>query len=472
MMWNFKAFEKNTAAVDDLGNEIKYRELDELCHSFKNAVGKRCLIFCMCSNTIGSFIGYVASIQMNIVPLMLDYSMDSSLFQKLVETYKPQFVWQPEESKISDRLRRDEFSLYGYRLFATEFVDSQAVLFEELALLLTTSGSTGSPKLVRQSYTNIRSNTESIVQYLDLSSDERAITTLPMNYTYGLSIINTHLYVGAMLLLTEKAILQKDFWDFFRANEATSFGGVPYTYEMLKKLKFADMEIPSLRTMTQAGGKLGAELHKEFAVLAEEKKISFVVMYGASEATARMTYLPASMSLKKSGSIGIAIPGGRMEIIDLNGESICEYGTVGEFVYYGENVTLGYAASIEDLAKTDERGGRYETGDIGYCDSDGYFYVTGRKKRFLKVYGNRVSLDEVEKILKQRFKTGDIVCNGKDDFVAVFVTEDEKDPDEIRTYISKITKINLSAFKVYVIKEIPRNASGKVMYGELEKYYD
>lgn len=173
-----------------------------------------------------------------------------------------------------------------------------------MALLLTTSGSTGSPKLVRQSYKNIAANTDSIIDYLELDASERSISTLPMNYTYGLSIINTHLKVGASLILTEYTLVQRDFWTLFAEYEATSFGGVPYTYEMLDKLQFFRRKLPSLRTMTQAGGKLLPVLHKKFAEYADKEGKKFIVMYGQAEATARMGYLPAQKSLEKYGAMG------------------------------------------------------------------------------------------------------------------------------------------------------------------------
>ena len=210
-----------------------------------------------------------------------------------------------------------------------------------LSLIHISSGSTGSPKFVRQSYKNIEVNTRQIAEYLELDQEERAITTLPMNYTYGLSIINSHLLVGAEILLTDKTMMERGFWSFMKEQKATSFGGVPYTYEMLDKLRFFRMDLPDLKTMTQAGGKLIPELHKKFAEYAAEKGKRFIVMYGQCEATARMGYLPADKAVEKCGSMGIAIPGGVFHLIDVNGEAVTEPHVTGELVYEGENVTLG-----------------------------------------------------------------------------------------------------------------------------------
>lgn len=302
-----------------------------------------------------------------------------------------------------------------------------------------------------------------------MDETERPITTLPMNYVYGLSIINSHFLVGATLLLTDKGLTQKEFWNFFKEQEATSFGGVPYTYEMLDRLRFYRMKLPSLRTMTQAGGKIVPELHEKFARYAQEQCKNFVVMYGAAEATARMGYLPPEKAVEKRGSMGIPIPGGVFHLIGAEGQEIIEPLTTGELVYEGKNVTLGYAEYGEDLARGDERYGRLETGDMAQFDEDGYYYIVGRKKRFLKIYGNRVNLDEVDRLIKGEYGI-EVASSGVDDHMYIFVT-DEKYAESVRKFVIGKTKLNPSAFKMIVIDEIPKNDSGKTLYKELRKYY-
>lgn len=469
MMWKFKEFGGRIAAKDDKGNTITYSNLAELEELFRREAGRK-LVFCVTRNCIEALAGYAAMINAGTVPVMISDDMDKGLLEHLFEQYQPEYIWTASERIHEFSYEMVSFSFRGYSLIRTLW-SSEELLYEELALLLTTSGSTGSPKLVRQSYTNIRANTESIVEYLKLDDEERPITTLPMNYTYGLSIINSHLYVGAAILVTDKTIMQKEFWEFFKQEKATSFGGVPYTYEMLKKLRIFKMDLPSLKTMTQAGGKLTTELHREFAEFAAKTGRNFVVMYGQTEATARMAYLPAERSLEKVGSMGIAIPGGEFILIDANGQEIQEEGKIGELVYIGKNVTLGYAQDRKDLAKGDERKGRLETGDMARRDSDGYYYIAGRKKRFLKIYGKRVNLDEIERLVKAGFDYLDCASTGTDDNLYLFVT-DEKLTGQVREYISDITKINLSAIHSKYIKEIPKNDSGKTLYVELEKLCD
>jgi acyl-coenzyme A synthetase/AMP-(fatty) acid ligase len=292
-----------------------------------------------------------------------------------------------------------------------------------------------------------------------------------MHYVYGLSIINTHLFVGASLVVTDKTLFQKEFWQLLRDREVTNLGGVPYTYEMLNRLRFFRMELPALRTLTQAGGKLDSELHRKFAEYAEQQGKKFVVMYGAAEATSRMGWLPAEDSLRKCGSMGQPIPGGRFELVDEDGRVITELDQVGELVYYGDNVSMGYALSGGDLCKGDERQGRLATGDLACADADGIYTIVGRKKRFLKLFGKRTNLQEVEHILRQKFGIIELACAGRDDKLYVFLAE-KHHADEVIPYLSEKLSLHPSAFAVKIIAKIPKNAAGKIIYRELEQYYD
>ena len=284
-----------------------------------------------------------------------------------------------------------------------------------------------------------------------------------------MTIINSPFLVGATLFLADKGIMQKEFWNFFKEVEATSFGGVPYTYEMLDKLRFYRMKLPSLRTMTQAGGKITPELHEKFAQYAVEQGKNFVIMYGAAEATSRMGYLPPEKALEKKGSMGIAIPGGKFMLVDADNNVITEPHVTGELVYEGANVTLGYAECGDDLVKDDERNGRLETGDMAQFDEEGYYYIVGRKKRFLKIYGNRVNLDEIDRLIKGEYEI-EVATSGKDDHLYIFLT-DKSMAEEVRNFVVSKTKLNPAAFKAVVIDEIPKNDSGKTLYKELEQYY-
>lgn len=461
----FGKFGDRPAAISAEGITLTYRELEDYAKQIGQKVPPRSLVFCFCRNVAGSMAGYLSFLYQKIVPLMVDAAIDDVLADNLMEVYQPQYIYVPAEFADKYADMEEVHRQFDYVLLKTDFEKVYA-LAPELGLLLTTSGSTGSPKLVRQSYGNIQSNAEAIAEYLEIDENERPVTTLPMNYTYGLSIINSHVLKGATILLTTGSIVSRDFWSFMKEQRATSFGGVPYTYEMLKKVRFFWMDVPDLKTFTQAGGKLSPEMHKEFAEYAVKNGKRFVVMYGQTEATARMAYLPYEKALEKFGSMGIPIPGGRFALIDVNGNEITEPETVGELVYEGDNVTLGYAECGEDLAKGDERNGRLETGDMAKRDAEGYYYIVGRKKRFLKLFGNRINLDEIDGMIKREFETLDCASDGTDELMKIYIT-DEKYAKQVEELITGRTHINHTAFTVIAIDKIPRNESGKTLYKEL-----
>ena len=468
-MWNFSDYNDENAIINEFGEVLSYRDFENKINVINKLVSRRCLIFELCNNSIGSIVGYTAFVNNRIVPVLLNAHLERELLNNLLSVYRPSYLWLPDDMEGRFTDFEKIYETCGYSLLRTNY-EKVYPLHENLALLLTTSGSTGSPKFVRQSYENIKANTDSIVEYLHLDSTERPITTLPMNYTYGLSIINTHLAVGATILATDKGLMQKEFWSFFKQQKATSFGGVPYTYEMLDRLRFTRMDLPYLRTMTQAGGKITPELHKKFAEYASNTGKQFVVMYGQCEATARMGYLPAEKAVEKCGSMGIAIPGGKFHLIDVYGKDINEPHVTGELVYEGRNVTVGYAECGDDLIKGDERGGSLETGDMAQFDEDGYYYIVGRKKRFLKIYGNRVNLDEVDRMIKGNYPELDVASSGVDDHMFIFMN-DESRLEEVKEFVVHKTGLNHAAFKMRYLPEIPKNDSGKVTYRELENYF-
>ncbi len=459
-------FSGKYAIIDDKGDRMSYSDLADLSDKICEKTVSRQLGFILCKNETEALCGYLGFLRKGIIPVMLDSKIEEKLLDSLMEKYLPSYIFCPKE-KAKDFA--SEICLWNGRRFCLlKVLEEDSIQRKDLALLLTTSGSTGSPKLVRQSYRNIQSNAEAIASYLQLDEKERPIVTLPMNYTYGLSILHSHLLVGATILLTEHPVNNKYFWDFFQKEGATSFGGVPYTYEMLKRIHFLKMDLPTLKTMTQAGGKLSPDLQKEFADYALERKIQFVVMYGQTEATARMAYLPADRCGEKIGSIGVAIPGGHMEIVDGNGNPILEPYQSGELVYRGENVTLGYAEGRKDLDKEDSFGGVLHTGDVAQTDEEGFFYIVGRVKRFLKLFGSRINLDEVDLLIWQKFPNLECVTTGTDDKMISYVTDSES-VDEVREFVLRITHVNPVAVEVRHIEYIPKNNAGKILYKELEE---
>ena len=422
MIFRIDTYKDKIAIISDTGERLTYNELAKRVAARAKELQRGVLQFCLCKNTIESVVEYLACLEAGAPVVMLDAMKDAETIENLRQIYKPGIT----------------------------------KCHPDLAVCLTTSGSTGSPKLVRLTLRNIIANAESIAEYLRIDANERPVTMLPMYYSYGLSIVNSHLLKGATILLTDKSYAQREFWTFLRENEATSMSGVPYTWEMLRRLRFMRMDLPSVRTMTQAGGKLNAEIALEYIRWAKSVGKQFIVMYGQTEATARMSYLPWEHAEEKYASIGVAIPGGTFSLAE-----------DGELIYQGENVSLGYAECAEDLMKGDENHGVLHTGDMARVDEDGFYYITGRKKRFVKVWGNRCNLDQVEQLVKPITTT--CACAGVDDKITVFTTTDGLE-QEIKTLLSTKTGLNPVAFQVKVIDAIPVKDSGKIDYQLLQTW--
>lgn len=448
--------------------ELSYEALLSLSDEISDLVVSRSVVLFMGTNSVESIAGYIGFLRKRAVPLMVTEKLPLAAINELIDAYTPEYLWLPKDIMLVDEVVSKglyaSLALFDeYVLLASLEECERCEPFADLALLLTTSGSTGSPRYVRLSYHNLESNATSIAEYMGIKPNDRAITTLPFSYSYGVSIINSHLVSGASLVLTGQSLLSREFWDLIQDKGVTNFGGVPYTYTMLRRLRFERKSIPSLRFITQAGGRLDLEIQKEFATIAKNRGFDFYVMYGQTEATARMSYLDPKKALTKLGSVGMAIPRGSFELNDDDGCVVTASFADGELVYRGPNVSLGYASSRSDLALGDDRNGILFTGDIARRDEEGYYSIVGRKKRFLKIFGNRVNLDELEAIMAQQGLV--VACGGVDDAVRVFT---ESDPKLVSEAINASTGLYKGAFIVVPIDEIPRNEAGKILYSSLE----
>lgn len=442
------------AAIDDSGRSVTYGEICEFSIKFAKYLPQRSLIFLLSENCIGSLLGYIAALSNRIVPLIISAATEEGLYNHLFELYQPEYLWMPQAKSEGKEI---VFSAWDYCLVKTG--NKPTPMYEELSLLLPTSGSTGSPKLVRHSYRNIEANADNVRRLFKLDGTEKAMAILPMHYTMGLSVITSHLLAGATLLLSGRSLLDKGFWAMLK--EATSFTGVPYSYEILTKMRFTRMDLPNLKVITQGGGKLTETMWNSLAQYAYDKGKQFIATYGQSECTARMAYLPPELAMEKVCSIGIAEPGGQLSIVDNNGNQTFEGEAQGEMVYRGENVTLGYATCREDLMKNDENHGVMHTGDLARRDKDGCYFIIGRLKRFLKIYGLRIGLDEVERLIKEEFKS-DCYCKGDDEKLVVLVT-DSRLQEVLPSFIEEKTHLFHQCVEVQVVDAILRNEAGKVI---------
>lgn len=461
-MFALNEYKDGIACITPNGEQLTYGELQALSDRIQSKIKPHQLVFCMCGNTIGSMAGYVTFVNNNDAVLMLDTHIDQTAYETLYSTYKPRYVWAPD-GFIPQEGANIIYAEKDYCLLEIE--GNETPVNDELSVLLTTSGSTGSPKLVRLSKKNLESNARSIIEYLHITQGERPVTSLPMYYSFGLSIINSHLLAGATLLLTSASYVEREFWQFANENKFTSFSGVPYTFEIMKKLKLWKQPMPTLRTLTQAGGKLSNEMLQFFIEKYEPQGVKFYLMYGQTEATARMSYLEPEYGLSKLGSIGKGIPGGTFSLADDDGRVIETANKIGELVYEGANVSLGYAECVADLMKGDDNHGILHTGDLAYRDEEGFYFIAGRKKRFLKLFGNRISLDYVEMLLKE--KLNECVCVGDDSKLIIYTADKDFDENEIIDFIVGRTKIVRTVFSVRYIDKLPRSESGKILYKEL-----
>lgn len=450
----------NTAIIDSVGTEITYGELCAFSEEIKNTI-PRSVVLCLCKNVAGALAGYIAFLSNNIVPILVSDELDSILLSQLEAAYQPEYVWLPTDSSTSKSI----YSRFGYSLVKTEY--SPYPLNEKLSLLLMTSGSTGSPKLVRHKYGNLEANARNVAQVFSWTEDERALVDLPIHYTMGLNVINSHLYVGATVLLTTHNIMSKEFWSYLKEERASNITGVPFSYDLMLKLRFTKMDLPHLKTIASGGGKLTESQFIELAEYARDNGKRFFSTFGTTETSARMAFLDPRLALEKCGSIGKAIPQGELFLLDENGDYISGNDVEGELGYKGPNVTMGYALCKDDLLSGDDWQGKYLTGDIARRDKDGFYYIIGRKKRFLKLLGYRVSLDRCEQLVKQEFEI-DCVCTGSDKKMKIFITNQEMAKNVV-SFISGKTKISPILFEVQVVEKIPKNEAGKIRYKELEK---
>nr|WP_218910395.1 non-ribosomal peptide synthetase [Nocardioides thalensis] len=337
---------------------------------------------------------------------------------------------------------------------ADAYASESPALHPDLRLLLSTSGSTGSPKLVRLSATNLQSNAEAIAAYLRLTSADVGLTTLPLDYCYGLSVLHSHLAVGASVVLTDRSVTDPALWSTAREHGVTSFAGVPYTFDLLDAAGWP--ELPSLRLVTQAGGRMAPDRVREVAARGRRDGFELFVMYGQTEATARMAYLPPQLAEEQAGAIGVPIPGGHLRVDPVEG---AEPG-VGELVYTGPNVMMGYAHSVADLARGPELV-ELRTGDLARVNDAGLFEIAGRKSRFAKIFGQRIDLDRVEALLALDHLT--VACAGAEELEQLVVAVcGPAAPDLIADRVHAACGLPPRAVRVVPVDDLPRLPNGKV----------
>ncbi|SFN90772.1 AMP-binding protein [Mycetocola miduiensis] len=442
----------DTALIVDSA-PISYAELSLLVQERISQLGEtRRLVMIAAGNALEPIVTYLAALEGGHPVLIVSGGDDAASLA--------------HRASMIERFDPDVVALPGARGWMLEERNPGSVhtFHPELAMLASTSGSTGSPKLVRLSYDNLRSNAASIAQYLRLGPDDCAATTLPLQYCYGLSVVNSHLLAGASVMLTERSVTEESFWREASAHSVTSIAGVPYTFEMLEASGFTERSVPSLRYLTQAGGRLAPEMIRRFARLGEERGFELFVMYGQTEATARMAYLPPELVGTGAGTIGRPIPGGRFRIDA--GDPAAGDGSEGELVYEGPNVMLGYAETPADfdLGRTVHE---LRTGDLARRRADGLYEIVGRMSRFVKIFGLRIDLDQMERLLADD-GTHVRVANA-DERLLLFATSDRV-ARRAQERAATLAGLPTHAISAYTVQQFPRTPSGKLDTSALVRF--
>ena len=336
----------------------------------------------------------------------------------------------------------------------------------DLAAIIYTSGSTGVPRGVMLSHLNIRSNTESIIEYLHLTSTDRVMCVLPFYYVYGLSLLHTHVFVGGSLIVDTRFAFPNVVLKSMQEHQATGFAGVPSTFALLMhRSNLTKMAFPSLRYVTQAGGGMPPARIREW--LQKGPRAKFFVMYGATEASARLTYLDPANLEQKLGSIGRAIPNVKMLVVDDEGR-IATPGEVGELIARGSNISEGYWNNAEETAARFGPQG-YRTGDLGYADAEGFLYLVGRRHDMIKIGARRVGAKEIEEVLNEHQAVADAAVVpvqhellGEAPFAFVVARQvPAPDISELLAFCRSHLQAHKVPVDIVIVPEIPKSSIGK-----------
>lgn len=460
-------FLDNEAILDESGLRFKYSDIEIISKSeFFQSLDRK-VVICKLSNDAECLALYFALLLSGAIPLLTSSDISKEEYSKLLNAYCPVAALIPvTDKRYSKNLLVDQ-SIKNFTVTSINH-SHEYPINDELALLLPTSGSTGSAKYVRVSHENLISNTDAISKYLKIKDTDKVITTLPPNYSYGASVIHTHLAKGSSIIVTETSFFEKNFWKLIDDNKITTLNGVPFHYEMLRRLKFHKKNLPSLKILTQAGGHLNQEDKKYFIDYCIDKNISFYVMYGQTEASPRISFITMPDLLESIESIGKGIESCNLFLTDEKNMEISKPNQVGELNVSGKNIALGYSYTYEDFSKPNEFKGLLKTGDLAYFDNKNRFYIVGRKSRFVKIVGKRINLDDVQSIVSDLGYEN--VCTGNDSFIKIGCTNisSENKINLLRILMEKLN-IQKSAIKIFEIDKIERKTSGKVAYHENDK---
>src|SRR6202020_959175 len=437
----------------------------------KIASERKRLVFLFCGVNSETLIVLLAAAAAGHATALIDPSVSEDVLTGLIQAYQPELVlgacgFGEKLGPVAD-ITGTSGSLdcrAGVEWITRDDGRSSVAVDPALQLLLSTSGTTGSRKYVRLSRDAVVANARQIAGALAIDERSVGIAHLPLHYSYGLSVVTSHLVAGGRLCLINDSITSQSFWSKIQNVGGSHFPGVPFHYVALARLG-AGLVPDSVKTFTQAGGALDLRVQTKIRDWATQRGGRFFIMYGPTEASPRMATLQHADHARKAGSVGVALDGGRFSIVDESGAP-APADAVGTVVYEGRNVMLGYATSRDDLGKGDEMSGRLETGDLGRLDAEGFLYLTGRTKRFAKIAGYRLGLDEIEKEL---FAVCPVACLDLGEKIAV--AHEQESETALKARVRELAdsyKVPSSSFALRKITQIPRASSGKIDYARLK----
>lgn len=462
MIFNLQKHKQKIALITRQGEPISYEELVFRIEVFSSNLDReKSIVLCIVDNSHDFVVAYLSFLNSGVVPILLSPKLSKSEIESYIQNYKPKYLWVPKSSCFSHPQYVELYQNDDALFFVSKTY--QCVLInKKLTILATTSGSTASKKLVRQSLKNIETNAYAIAKALKIDSHLSTITTLPLNYSFGQSIIHSHFLAGATISLTNHSIIEKKFWELVKEFKIGIIYGVPVTFDIIKNLNINKLKLPDLKAFAQAGGKINPITRDYFQEYCKTKNKDFFIMYGQAEATTRISSFNLIEKPEKFQSVGKPLTNCRVQMskkfIKPN-ES--------ELIFNGSNVCMGYANCIEDLSLGDEWNGELKTGDTGFVDNDGYVYITGRLKRIIKIYGHSISLDQLEENLNTATRKK-IACIQKNDNLIVFAQDTTKN-DIISSIILKLTGLRSSEFTIVELTSLPYTDTGKISYQSLEE---
>lgn len=443
MFWQLTA--KNPQGRLFYGTQaIDYIELEQqVCDIQSTLPIERELIALVANSSLNFVVYYLALLRTQHVVLLVDPSLSDTEKHALYDRYQVNFII------IEQTIQ--PFSKIKHKLAA------------ELSVLLSTSGSTGSPKLVKLSKANIAANCASICEFLPIKSSDVTMTFLPLSYSFGLSILHSHLACGASIVIQNESPMSASFWQQFQKFKVNSFYGVPFSFQLLVRLGLDKLPLQQIRYMAQAGGKLLENQWQALANFTEATDVEFYTMYGQTEATARIAYLPAENFTENTGVIGQAIPNTTLHLIDGVEQEVTACNTPGELCVVGDNVFGGYANSVAEL-NTFTQNLPLKTGDIAQRLENGFYQIVGRSKRICKLTGKRINLDEVQAWISTELAL-EVICTGSEDVFNAYVSEHTN--ADIKKMLADKLKCHSRLVSIIHLKAIPRLSNGKVDYHAL-----